>query len=235
MRHFAFATVAVVTVMLGATITPAYPEDSQDQATLSGLSEVKVAFDVTNGDGKALLKQLDVIDETRQSLIKQGVKPYFVITFRGPATKLVQKDQSQIKAEDREYAAKIAEKISDLHSADGVTSIEQCGVAVRTLRHQAAGCRPWCEGCRERLDFAYGLSSQRLWLYLAVEVVRSLRRAGRREFGLAAHLWTAPPQPGQVHGAARPRGYSELTVDASWLASRLAEFGRPRIRLASSS
>ena len=131
MRHFAFATVAAVTVMLGATITPAYPEDSQDQATLSGLSEVKVAFDVTNGDGKALLKQLDVIDETRQSLIKQGVKPYFVITFRGPATKLVQKDQSQIKAEDREYAAKIAEKISELHSADGVTSIEQCGVAVR--------------------------------------------------------------------------------------------------------
>src|SRR5437867_3634880 len=43
-----------------------------DQAALSGLSEVNIAFDVTNGDGKALLTQLDVIDETRQSLIQEG-------------------------------------------------------------------------------------------------------------------------------------------------------------------
>jgi intracellular sulfur oxidation DsrE/DsrF family protein len=43
----------------------------------------------------------------------------------------VQKDQNQIKAEDREYAAKIAEKINALVSADGVTSVEQCSIAVR--------------------------------------------------------------------------------------------------------
>ena len=53
------------------------------------------------------------------------------IAFRGPATKLVQKDQKQIKADDREYAAKIAEKVNALRSADGITSIEQCAVAVR--------------------------------------------------------------------------------------------------------
>ena len=51
--------------------------------------------------------------------------------------KLVQTDQSQIKAEDREYAAKIAEKIGALHSADGITSVEQCAVAVRL-----AGTKP---------------------------------------------------------------------------------------------
>ena len=78
-----------------------------------------------------MLKQLEVINETREALIKQGVKPHFVIAFRGPATKLVQKDQKQIKADDREYAAKIAEKVNALRSADGITSIEQCAVAVR--------------------------------------------------------------------------------------------------------
>src|ERR1700732_4860137 len=31
------------------------------------------------------------------SVMKQGVKPQFVLAFRGPATKLVQTDQSQIK------------------------------------------------------------------------------------------------------------------------------------------
>jgi intracellular sulfur oxidation DsrE/DsrF family protein len=130
MRHSRLVAAAAIAI-LSIAVTPAHPEALPDQAALSGLTEVKVAFDLTNGNGEALLKQLDVIDETRQSLIKQGVKPYFVITFRGPATKLVQTDQSQIKAEDREYAAKIAEKISALHSADGVASIEQCGVAVR--------------------------------------------------------------------------------------------------------
>jgi intracellular sulfur oxidation DsrE/DsrF family protein len=130
MRRFTSAAAAAIAV-LALAIAPAHSEAANDQATLSGLSEVKVAFDLTNGSGKALLKQLDVIDETRQSLIKQHVKPYFVITFRGPATKLVQTDRNQIKAEDREYADKIASKISALRSADGVASIEQCGVAVR--------------------------------------------------------------------------------------------------------
>ena len=136
MRRVGFVASAVVAVFAVA-ILPAYPESPDDQAALSGLSEVKVAFDLTNGDGKALLTQLNVIDETRQSLMKQGVKPHFVLAFRGPATKLVQTDQSQIKGEDREYAAKIAEKISALHSADGIASVEQCAVAVRL-----AGTKP---------------------------------------------------------------------------------------------
>jgi hypothetical protein len=125
MRRVGFVTVAVVAVFAVAS-DPAYPESPNDQAALSGLSEVKVAFDLTNGDGKALLPQLNVIDETRQSLMKQGVKPHFVLAFRGPATKLVQTDQSQIKAEDREYATKIAEKIGTLRSADGITSVSSC-------------------------------------------------------------------------------------------------------------
>jgi intracellular sulfur oxidation DsrE/DsrF family protein len=136
MRHLGSVTGLAIAVFALA-ITPSYPESPNDQAALSGLSEVNVAFDISNGDGKALLKQLEVIEETRQSLIKQGVTPHFVIAFRGPATKLVQKDQSQIKPEDHEYAAKIAEKVNALHSADGVTSVEQCSVAVRL-----AGTKP---------------------------------------------------------------------------------------------
>src|SRR5438067_9784694 len=130
MRRAGFAAAAVVAVFTVA-IVPAYPESPDDQGALSGLTEVKVAFDLTTGDGKALLTQLNVIDETRQSLIKQGVKPHFVLAFRGPATKLVQTDQSQIKSEDREHAARIAEKISALRSAHGITSVEQCAIAVR--------------------------------------------------------------------------------------------------------
>jgi intracellular sulfur oxidation DsrE/DsrF family protein len=136
MRHFAFSIGAVVLLMLGS-IASACADNPKDEAALSGLSEVKVAFDVRNGDPKALLKELEVIDETRQSLIGQGVKPTIVIAFRGPATKLVQTDQNQIKTEDREDAAKIAAKIEALQSAEGVAGMEQCAVAVRL-----AGTKP---------------------------------------------------------------------------------------------
>jgi len=133
MRYFASATAAAAAVLsIAFAITPGYAESPQDQAALSGLNEVKVAFDLQNGNSGALLKQLEVIEETRQSLI-QGVKPDFVITFRGPATKLVQTDQSQIAAEDRENATKIADRIGGLKAAEGVASMEQCAIAVRLV------------------------------------------------------------------------------------------------------
>ena len=133
MRRFisALAIIATVLLVLLVGTKPVYAESPQDAEALSGLNEVKVAFDMQTGNSAALLKQLEVIEETRESLIKQGVKPSFVITFRGPATKLVQTDPSQIAAEDRANASTIAGKIRALKVADGITGMEQCAVAVR--------------------------------------------------------------------------------------------------------
>ena len=105
---------------------------ADDRAALTGLSEAKIAFDLKDGDGKALLARLDIIEETRLSLIQQGVAPHFILAFRGPATRLVQTDQDKIKPEDRELAAKIAAKIKELSAARGVDGFEQCSLAVRT-------------------------------------------------------------------------------------------------------
>ena len=104
---------------------------ADDKAVLTGLKEVKVAFDITEGNPKALLGRLNVIDETRQSLIQQGVAPHFILAFRGPATKLVQTDPAMIKPEDRELAGKIATKVEQMSSAAGIDGFEQCAVAVR--------------------------------------------------------------------------------------------------------
>ena len=104
---------------------------ADDRVALSGLSEAKVAFDIKDGEGKALLARLDIIDETRLSLIQQGVAPHFILSFRGPATRLVQTDQDKIKPEDRELAAKVAAKIKELSTAKGVDGFEQCSIAAR--------------------------------------------------------------------------------------------------------
>jgi intracellular sulfur oxidation DsrE/DsrF family protein len=110
---------------------PAGAKAADDHASLTGLKEVKVAFDIKDGDPKLLLGRLDVIDETRQSLIQQGVKPHFILAFRGPATKLVQTDQDKIKPEDRAMAVKIAARIKEMSAAPGVDGFEQCAVAAR--------------------------------------------------------------------------------------------------------
>jgi intracellular sulfur oxidation DsrE/DsrF family protein len=104
---------------------------ADDHLALAGLSEGKIAFDIKEGDGKALLARLDSIDETRQSLIQQGVTPHFILAFRGPATRLVQTDQDKIKPEDRALAEKVAAKIKDLSGARGVDGFEQCSLAAR--------------------------------------------------------------------------------------------------------
>ena len=104
---------------------------ADDKASLAGLKDLKVVFDIKDGEGKLLLNRLDIIDETRQSLIQQGVTPHFILTFRGPATRLVQADQDKIKPEDRAMAAKIAIRIKQLSGAPGVDGFEQCAIAVR--------------------------------------------------------------------------------------------------------
>src|SRR5215813_3686572 len=108
-----------------STVGVCHAQTANDAAALRGLKEVKLAFDVTADDGKRLMNVLDVIEETRQSLAKQGVTPHIVVTFRGPATKLVQTDQTLMKPEDRAQATAIAAKIKALSTASGVDGIEQ--------------------------------------------------------------------------------------------------------------
>lgn len=130
----------VVTAMFMLVSTGAMAAD--DKAALTGLKEVKVGFDLKEGNGKLLLNRLDIIDETREALIQQGIKPHFIIAFRGPATKLVQTDATLIKPEDREMATKIAAKIKKMSASPGVEGFEQCSVASREQKTDVAKVLP---------------------------------------------------------------------------------------------
>ncbi|HET9579567.1 MAG TPA: hypothetical protein VFP44_17170 [Usitatibacter sp.] len=116
---------------IAALLASPFANAADDKESLSGLKDVKVAFDLKEGDAKALLNRLNVIDETRQSLIQQGVTPHFILAFRGPATKLIQTDESLIKPEDRPMAQKVASKIEQMSKSAGVEGFEQCAVAAR--------------------------------------------------------------------------------------------------------
>ena len=104
-----------------------------DKEALSGLSEVKIIFDITTGDAKKLLSRLGLIEETRDSILKQGVTPRFILAFRGPASLFIQKDENRVKLEDVEIMEKIQAKIKAM-SKDKSYRVAQCAVANRYLK-----------------------------------------------------------------------------------------------------
>lgn len=124
---------SVLLWMLSAGLSVHAATPPEDKEALAGLTDVKVIFDITTGDAKKLLSRLGLIEETRDGIVKQGVKPHFILAFRGPASNFVQKVENRIKLEDLEVAAKIQEKIKAM-SKDKSFRMAQCAVANRYLK-----------------------------------------------------------------------------------------------------
>lgn len=103
------------------------PPTQSDKAALAGLKEVKMVFDIGTGDPNKLLSRLELIEQTRAGLVRQGVKPRFVLAFRGPASRLTQKDLNLIKASDQAMAAKIHEQLV-IMSKDKNLELDQCAM-----------------------------------------------------------------------------------------------------------
>lgn len=107
----------------------AQPNDSD---SLRGLKSTKAVFDVTTGNPKKLSFYLNLIEQTADSMRSAGVKPDFVVTFRGPATFFVSSDRERIKLEDTPVADKIQGQLDELSHKPNV-KLEQCSVAAKAL------------------------------------------------------------------------------------------------------
>jgi intracellular sulfur oxidation DsrE/DsrF family protein len=94
----------------------------------SSTKEMKIAFDVTNGNPQAVILQLTTIDLTRKQLIEQGITPRIVVAFRGDASFYTQSKLAMVKESDRADALTIKAKLRDLRKASGVEGLEQCNV-----------------------------------------------------------------------------------------------------------
>lgn len=113
------------------------PPTRNDKTVLSGLKEVKMVFDIGTGDPNKLLSRLELIEQTRAGLVRQGVKPRFVLAFRGPASRLTQKDMTLIKAGDRAMAEKIHEQLIAM-SKNKDLELDQCalGNSLQRVRNE---------------------------------------------------------------------------------------------------
>lgn len=109
---------------------------------LAGVTEMKIAFDITEGNPKALLAKLGVIDVTRKQLLDEGVTPRLVLAFRGDASYFTQADIERVKPEEREDARKIAAKLREFHAANGVEALEQCNLPLAPRKLKATEVMP---------------------------------------------------------------------------------------------
>jgi hypothetical protein len=110
----------------------------------------KAVYDITDSDPKRLLLALDVIEETRASLIRRGGTPHLVLTFRGPAIVFVSDDVRKIEPEHRETAAKLAARLKQLRrGAPGIDGLEQCNSGPRPMTEASWRPDPWLRGLPE--------------------------------------------------------------------------------------
>ncbi len=115
---------------------------SSPAAEAAPRAEMKIAFDITDGNPHAVLAQLGIIDVTRKQLLASGVTPRFVLTFRGGASYFTQTDVSKIKPADRADAARIAAKLRELRQANGIVALEQCNLPLAHRKLKAADVMP---------------------------------------------------------------------------------------------
>lgn len=133
-RYFAFLPAILGSLLMLLAASPSFAEATpDDRAALQNLKDGRAVFDITLDDPKKLLLRLKLIEETADMLRKEGVKPDFVLAFRGPATLYVSSDRSRIKLEDQKIADQIADKIKEMSGQPGVR-LEQCAVAARVLK-----------------------------------------------------------------------------------------------------
>ena len=105
-----------------------------ETSAAAGGKELRMAFDITEGDPAALLRKINTIDLTRKQLIAAGMTPRMVLAFRGGATYYTQTELWKVKENDRAAALQIAAAIRRLRNEPGIEAMEQCNVTVSTLK-----------------------------------------------------------------------------------------------------
>ncbi len=114
----------LLALLLAAPLAMAAPDDSE---ALRGIEKGKIFFDVNLTQPEPLVLYLNVIRQTRESLLAQGVSPDFIVAFRGLSVKFVTRDLSGVPSTQQPTYQAIAQLISELEGM-GIR-FQACAVA----------------------------------------------------------------------------------------------------------
>jgi intracellular sulfur oxidation DsrE/DsrF family protein len=123
---------AILILILIISSSLVYAEKPLDADALQDISEGKVVWDVTIGNPIKLLLMLNVIEETYEDLLRQGVEPDMVFAFHGPVMKLITTEAPDLALDEEEAHEKILELLTSLSKKPGI-KMESCSIAARLL------------------------------------------------------------------------------------------------------
>ena len=118
-----------------------HAEKPSDSVALKGVKSGKVVWDINMGDPKKLSLYLNVIVETYDDLVRQGVTPDMIFAFRGKSVLLISRNREPIPMEQHIDLDKVAELLADLNKRPGVR-MEACSVACRLFGVKAENLLP---------------------------------------------------------------------------------------------
>lgn len=94
---------------------------------LEGVQTPKTVFDVNVSQADKLLLYLTVIKKTYNDLVDHGLKPEFVVAFRGAAVRLLTSENWSFEEEDQLSLKKASTILQELSSKE--VRLEVCSVA----------------------------------------------------------------------------------------------------------
>lgn len=98
---------------------------------IEGQATIKIVFDVNIGEPEKLLVRMQLINQTFRELEEAGVKPVFVVAFRGKASRFVTRGDLYLPAEELHYKEKVQNWLGRFKEKGFV--MEQCAIAASLL------------------------------------------------------------------------------------------------------
>lgn len=131
-----FQRMLILCLMLFAPLLPVQVAASapiNDAAALQGVKEGKGVFLIDFSDAKKTAFYLEIIKGTHAGLIRQGVKPSFVIVYIGPTVRfLTTAPDGELELEQGDALKAIAERVKELDQL-GVRQ-EICAIATKVFK-----------------------------------------------------------------------------------------------------
>ncbi len=97
---------------------------------ISEIKAGKILWDITLGNPEGLLSRLNVLEETYEDMVRQGIKPQMIFTFRGGAAGFIARDLSHLTMEQASAVDQVQLKLEGLMKRPGV-HMEVCQIATR--------------------------------------------------------------------------------------------------------
>ncbi|WP_163337802.1 DsrE family protein [Desulfopila sp. IMCC35008] len=133
MKFRFFTILPVLCILLSsAALAPAASERFQDTVALEGITRSKTLFDINLHDASKLELYLNVIQQTREDLLRQQVNPEIIIAFRGASVRLITTERWSFTEEDQQSLERSGRLLSTL--LDAGVRIEACSIATNLFK-----------------------------------------------------------------------------------------------------